>query len=82
MAAPKGTRPPGGSRKGVPNKITADLKGMLLGALKAKGGQKYLERQADENPTAFLGLVGKILPMTLAGDAESPLTVVVRRFGE
>jgi hypothetical protein len=25
MAAPKGTQPPGGSRKGIPNKITANV---------------------------------------------------------
>jgi hypothetical protein len=34
----------------------------VLAALAAKGGQKYLEKQADENPTAFLTLLGKVLP--------------------
>jgi hypothetical protein len=28
MAAPKGTRPPGGSRKGKPNRATADVKAL------------------------------------------------------
>jgi len=28
MPAPKGTRPPGGSRKGRPNKATADVKAL------------------------------------------------------
>jgi hypothetical protein len=28
MAAPKGTQPPGGSRKGRPNKATADVKAL------------------------------------------------------
>ena len=48
---------------------------MILGALDDAGGQAYLERQAEENPTAFLTLIGKVLPMTVAGDAENPLKV-------
>jgi hypothetical protein len=55
----------GGRKAGTPNKMTADIKAMILGALQAKGGQKYLERCADENPTAFLALVGKVLPLQL-----------------
>jgi hypothetical protein len=42
-------------------------------ALEAKGGQKYLERQADENPTAFLTLVGKIIPLQVTGKDGGPL---------
>lgn len=63
----------GGRKKGTPNKINADLKGMILGALDAVGGPKYLQEQATANPTAFLTLVGKVLPMTVAGDPDSPL---------
>lgn len=63
----------GGRKKGTPNKANSALKECILGALEAKGGQKYLERQATENPVAFLGLIGKVLPMTVAGDAENPL---------
>jgi hypothetical protein len=55
----------GGRKAGTPNKMTADIKAMILGALQAKGGQEYLERCADENPTAFLALVGKVLPLQL-----------------
>jgi hypothetical protein len=61
----------GGSRKGVPNKTTAALKDMILGALNNKGGVTYLEKQADQNPTAFLSLIGKVLPMTIAGTGEA-----------
>lgn len=35
---------------------------MVLGALADAGGQKYLAKQAEENPTAFLALLGKCLP--------------------
>jgi hypothetical protein len=60
-----------GRPKGVPNKTTAALKDMILGALNNKGGVLYLEKQADQNPTAFLSLVGKVLPMTVAGTGDS-----------
>ena len=33
---------------------------MILGALDDAGGQAYLMRQAEENPTAFLTLIGKV----------------------
>jgi hypothetical protein len=45
----------------------------ILAALAAKGGQKYLERQADENPTAFLTLVGKIIPLQVTGKDGGPI---------
>lgn len=77
MARPKGQPKLGGRQKGTPNKLTADLKGMILGALSAKGGQKYLERQAEENPNAFLTLVGKVLPMTVQGDSENPIQTTI-----
>jgi len=57
-----------GRKKGVPNKVTKALKEMILGALDDAGGQEYLKRQADENPVAFLGLVGKVLPHQLKAD--------------
>lgn len=82
MAAPKGTRPPGGSRKGRPNKITADVKAMLLGALAAKGGQAYFEQQADKNPVAFMALLGKVLPMQIAGDPADPLRISLVWYSE
>lgn len=72
-----------GRPKGVPNKNTAALKDMILGALDKKGGVDYLVRQADENPTAFLTLVGKVLPMTVTGtgkDGEHLTSVTVRIF--
>lgn len=58
----KGVKTGGGSRKGAPNKATAEIRAMIEGALSAVGGQKYLEQQAKENPVAFMNLVGKIIP--------------------
>lgn len=55
----------GGRQKGTPNKVTGDLRSMVLGALKDAGGQKYLAVQARENPNAFLSLLGRCLPKDL-----------------
>jgi hypothetical protein len=57
-----GKKTGGGSRKGSPNKITKDIKAMILGALDAKGGQVWLEEQMNNNPTAFMTLLGRIVP--------------------
>ena len=67
-----------GRPKGVPNKVTADLKSMIMEALDRKGGVAYLAEQADENPTAFLTLVGKVLPMTIGGEQGTSGKLVVR----
>lgn len=56
-----------GRVKGVPNKLTKELKAMILGALDDAGGQEYLRRQAEANPSTFLALIGKVLPLTIAG---------------
>lgn len=72
-----GKRDGSGRRKGTPNKMTRELKEMILEALDNKGGVKYLERAADENMSAFLTLVGKVLPMTVQGDAQNPLTFTI-----
>jgi hypothetical protein len=77
-------RKTGGRQKGTPNKTTAQLKDMILTALDQahpKGGIAYLKQQAGENPTAFLSLVGKVLPLTLTGDKDSPLKIEIVRFG-
>lgn len=68
------TRPSNsGRKKGTTNKFTADIKQMVIDALNNKGGVTYLEEQADKNPTAFIGLIGKTLPLTLATDPNKPL---------
>jgi hypothetical protein len=83
MAAPKGTRPPAagkGRRKGSRNKMTRALKNMILQALDDAGGQQYLAEQATKNPAAFMTLLGRVLPLTLAGDTSEPLAVCVTRY--
>jgi hypothetical protein len=81
MAAGRKT---GGRQKGTPNKTTAALKDMILTALDQAhedGSVAYLKAQASANPTAFLTLVGKVLPLQVAGDANAPLVhKIVREF--
>ena len=59
--------------QGQANKLTADVKAMILAALDQAGGTQYLLTQAQSNPNAFLTLVGKVLPMTVAGDPANPV---------
>lgn len=81
----KRPQPKGGSRKGVPNKVTGDLKAMILQALDGAGGVEYLLACAHDDKTkgAFLSLIGKVLPMTIAGpgaDGEHMITIIERRI--
>ena len=43
---------------------------MVLQALGNAGGVAYLEKQASLNPTAFLTLVGKVIPLQVRGAGE------------
>lgn len=79
MAAGRKT---GGRQKGTPNKTTALLKDAILKAADDAGGEGglvgYLTLQASENPAAFMTLLGKVLPMQIAGDADNPIRTVTR----
>jgi len=76
MGKPRGLpKTGGGSRKGRPNKLTKDLKDMILGALSDAGGQKYLRDRAMDSPAAFLSLVGKVLPMDVKADLSGRIEV-------
>lgn len=73
-----------GRKKGVPNKITANLKEAILEAAKRAGGKggtvAYLQAQASANPGPFMALLGKVLPMQITGEDGGPLQVVVKQF--
>lgn len=66
-------KPGPGRPKGQPNKQTAAIKDMIVQALDKAGGVDYLLTQAEDNPNAFLSLVGKVLPLQVSGDPENPL---------
>jgi hypothetical protein len=62
----------------VPNKVPADIKAMVLAALDKAGGVDYLRDRAFDQPVAFLGLVGKVLPLQVTGKDGVPLQVDFR----
>lgn len=70
-----------GRKKGVPNKITANLKEAILEAAKLAGGDggtvAYLRMQAGLNPGPFMALLGKVLPIQMQGDEDHPFKMVV-----
>lgn len=51
-----------GRRAGVPNRLNANIRRMVLEALNSVGGEAYLAEQAIKNPTAFLALLSKLIP--------------------
>lgn len=69
-----------GKPKGAVNKNTAQLKDMILKALDGAGGVDYLMKRANDPRTAsaFLTLVGKVLPMQVTGEGGDAINVVTR----
>ena len=69
----------GGRRKGTPNKVSALLKDAVLEAAEAAGDKEglvgYLTKQARDNPSAFLTLLGKVLPMQVTGEGGGPVQI-------
>ena len=74
---PLGGKKYGGRVAGTPNKFTATIKDMIIGALNKVGGQEYLARQAELNPGPFMALVGKVLPTQVTGADGQPLGFIV-----
>lgn len=70
-----------GRPKGSKNKTTALLKDAILRAAQEAGGgdedgmMKYLTEQATDNPTAFMGLLGKVLPMQVNAEVTGDINV-------
>lgn len=88
METPKNTGKFGkgnpGKPKGAVQKNTKELKDMILKALEEAGGVAYLLSCAQDEKTkgAFLALIGKVLPMTIAGTGDNgALIVEITRFG-
>ncbi|ASJ58983.1 hypothetical protein KEM44_21085 [Sinorhizobium meliloti] len=70
-----------GRKKGTPNKTTKLLKEAILKAAENAGEGdmvEYLTTQARVNPGPFMALLGKVLPMQIAGDPDNPLQTVTR----
>lgn len=76
-----------GRPAGSPNKTTALLKDAIIKAAEAVGENGtgkgklagYLTFLAKSEPKAFAGLLGKVLPMQISGDPDSPLYAVIEQ---
>lgn len=66
---------PKGRKAGTPNKVTGELKAMVLQALEDAGGVNYLKARAEDTPTAFLSLLGRVLPMQVTGQDGGPIKI-------
>jgi len=77
-----------GRPKGVPNKATALLKDAILeaaamagspdGKSSPEGLKNYLAARAIDTPGPFLGLLGKVLPLQIAGTGDGePISFTV-----
>jgi len=78
-----------GRPRGALNKTTTALKEAILLAAEEVGYDRqgedgltgYLRKVAEDDVKAFSSLLGKVLPMTVAGDKENPVVhEIVRRI--
>lgn len=70
---------PKGRPKGTPNKITNDIRRMILLALDQRGGVEYLRGLKDSD---FVRLVARVVPQEVDAKMDGNITVVVKKFGE
>lgn len=83
-------KPGPGRAKGVPNKTTALLKEAIIAAAEAvgsdgKGKDKltgYCTFLASSEPKAFAQLLGKVLPMQIAGEDGGAVVVEIHRYAD
>ncbi|MDA1093708.1 MAG: hypothetical protein O3A25_10650 [Acidobacteria bacterium] len=66
-----------GRPAGTPNRVTRVLKEAVLEALDRVGGVAYLEQVALTHPQVFVALLGRVLPLTVKGEAAEPLTIQI-----
>ena len=74
----------GGTRRGVPNKLGADLKQAILAAAAAYGSDGtgngglagYCFHLAARHPKAYANLLGKLLPLQVSGTMNSAVSAV------
>ena len=75
----KGLKTGGGTRKGVPNKLTVSVKEAIEAAAQGLGGGTRLEawaREAPENEKAFWTTIyPKLLPLQVTGKDGGPLQI-------
>jgi hypothetical protein len=71
-------RKTGGRKPGSLNATTASVKAALVKAFDQRGGVKALVAWAEEQPTAFYQLWGRLAPTEVTANVAGKLEVVVR----
>lgn len=72
----------GGRIAGTPNKLTKSVKEAIEAAFDKVGGADYLARMAEDQPVAFMGLLGKVLPAQInANVTGTEKRTVILQFG-
>jgi len=90
MPFKKGNKPVAHRKKGSPNKTTTILKEAIMLAAELEGWDGhgtdgltgYLRRAARDEMRAFLPLLAKVLPYTIAAEREQQVEVVYRSVEE
>jgi hypothetical protein len=75
-----GARTGAGRPKGSLDKGNAAIREMIVSALNAAGGVKYLQGLALSHPPAFASLVGKAMPLQVTGEDGGALIVKVMKL--
>jgi hypothetical protein len=57
--------------------VQKSLQMMVMGALQEVGGQRWLVKQADKYPVAFMGLIAKYLPFEARAGSGEPLHLII-----
>ncbi len=66
-----------GRPKGSLNKTTKAVKDAITEAFDKAGGVAYLVNIAKEDPRTFCALLGKVIPVQVGGDPDSPMVIEV-----
>lgn len=57
--------------------VQKSLQKMIMGALQEVGGQRWLVKQANAYPVAFMGLIAKYLPFEARQNSGDPIRLIV-----
>ena len=75
-----GGKPGPGRKPGIPNRANGLLKDAIIQAAEEAGGEggmvAYLTKQAKKHPAAFLGLIGRVLPLQVQDRGARPQIIV------
>jgi hypothetical protein len=78
-AKPKPPNAGKGRKKGVPNKTTASVKAALTEAFEKRGGVAALVKWANDEPTEFYKIWGRLAPTEVQADVKGGLVIRVVR---